>query len=270
MSRERKTTGLDRSRALLERLGWGFTSDRLVELIEQGVRDELTLGEFLELLAESETAFREEKRVKSWLKQSRLPIGRTFESFDFLFNRSIDREKIAMLATCEFIRRKETVLLLGPPGTGKTHLAAALGVKAVQNGFSTIFIEADDLIEGMRRIKEPPASNIRRPRYLGAQLLIIDELGFQALDRRDAHRLFQIVNHRYERSSTIITSNKSITEWPTMLAGDEALAAAILDRLLHHCLAIQTDGASYRLRHIEQQLRLQPNGAGATNGASSG
>jgi hypothetical protein len=120
----------------------------------------------------------------------------------------------------------------------------------------------------MRRIKEPTASNIRRPRYLGAQLLIIDELRFQALDRRDVHRLFQIVNHRYERSSTIITSNKSITEWPTMLAGDEALAAAILDRLLHHCHAIQTDGASYRLRHIEQQLRLQPNGAGATNAAS--
>jgi hypothetical protein len=118
ISRERKTTGLDHSRALLERLGWGFTSDRLVELIEQGVRDELTLGDFLELLAESETAFREEKRVKSWLKQSRLPIGRTFESFECLFNRSIDREKIAMLASCEFIRRKETVLLLGPPGTG--------------------------------------------------------------------------------------------------------------------------------------------------------
>ncbi|MBM3579100.1 MAG: hypothetical protein FJX40_16050 [Alphaproteobacteria bacterium] len=91
----RKTTGLDRSRALLERLGWGFTSDRITELIEQGVREELTLGAFLEFLAESETAFREEKRVKSWLKQSRLPVGRTLESFDFLFNRSIDREKIS-------------------------------------------------------------------------------------------------------------------------------------------------------------------------------
>jgi DNA replication protein DnaC len=98
-------------------------------------------------------------------------------------------------------------------------------------------------------------------------LLIIDELGFQALDRRDAHRLFQLVNFRYERSSTIITSNKSITEWPAMLAGDEALAPAILDRLLHHSHVVQSDGASYRLRQIEQKLKLQTGGMRPTEPA---
>ena len=109
----------------------------------------------------------------------------------------------------------------------------------------------------MFRRKDISGSN-RRPRHLGCHVLVIDELGFQAFDRRDAHRLFQLVNFRYERASTIITSNKSITEWPAMLAGDESLATAILDRLLHHCHVLQMDGPSYRLRRLEQQIRLEP------------
>jgi DNA replication protein DnaC len=116
-------------------LGWTTISERLPELVEQGVRENMTLIGFLDLVAQSETSFREEKRVKTWLKHRRLPIGKTLEDFDFMFNRAIDRSKIDMLATCEFARRKENLLLLGPSGTGKTHIAHRIGVKTVQNGF---------------------------------------------------------------------------------------------------------------------------------------
>jgi DNA replication protein DnaC len=185
-------------------LGWTTISERLPELVEQGVRENMTLIGFLDLVAQSETSFREEKRVKTWLKHRRLPIGKTLEDFDFMFNRAIDRSKIDMLATCEFARRKENLLLLGPSGTGKTHIAHRIGVKTVQNGFWTASSKPtpSSTYSGARTYLDPTGD-----RALGCHVLIIDELGFQALDRRDAHRLFHLVNFRYERASTIIASN---------------------------------------------------------------
>ena len=127
-------------------------------------------------------------------------------------------------------------------------------MKAVQNGCSVVFLSADPLIDLVRRDEAADKRRLHRRKYMTTGLLIIDELGFQDLDRRDAHLLFKVISHRYERGSTIITSNKSIREWPDMLAGDEVLATAILDRLLHHCHVIQIDGRSFRLRDMEQKL----------------
>lgn len=246
---------LDGARTILRKLGWNSSADRLAELLEQGVREERGLCSFVELVAAAEHASREERRTREWLSRSGLPAGKTLENFDFVFARGVDRSKVQMLATCEFARRKETVLILGPSGVGKTHLAAGLGARAIANGFSVWFTLADELIAMLRKDEQAPAVRTHQRRYRVSRVLIIDELGFQALDRADAHRLFRLINQRYEQASTIITSNKSIREWPAMLAGDEALAAAILDRLLHHCHVVQADGHSYRLRHIEQQLK---------------
>jgi DNA replication protein DnaC len=248
------TAELDRTRALLVDAGFEHVPQVLPELIEQGVKDKLALGPFLELVCSAEKDFREERRVRTSLKLSGLSTAKTLDSFDFAFQRGVHKGKVELLATCEFAKRRENVLLLGPPGVGKTHLATGLGIRAIQNGFSVAFMSADELIEQLRRDDATANRRIRRRKYMNTSVLIIDELGFQAFDRRDAHLLFKVISYRYERGATIITSNKSIREWPEMLAGDDALATAILDRLLHHCHVVQIDGRSFRLREIEKQI----------------
>ncbi len=247
---------LDTSRRLLSELGFEFVPPVLTEILENSVREEIPLHGFLEKVLETEKNAREERRVKTSLKLSGLPVGKTLESFDFGFQSGMDRGQIELLSTCEFARRKENVLLLGPPGVGKSHIATGLGVKAVQNGFSVTFITADTLIDCLRR-DESSKRKSRRRRYMSASVLIIDELGFQVLERQDAHLLFKVISYRYERGATIITSNKGIGQWPDMLAGDEVLTTAILDRLLHHCHLVKIDGRSFRLKALERQVDNQ-------------
>lgn len=246
---------LDPTRKLLEQLGWPHAGGRLAEVLEQAVRQAESLTGFLNLLAQAEHEARELYRVQTWLKRSGLPVGKTLESFDFTFARGLEKGKIELLATCEFARRQENVLILGPSGVGKTHLAAGLGVKAIGNGFAASFVLADQLLDSLRQDEASPNKQVSRRRYLTAKILIVDELGFQAMDKADAHRFFRLINYRYERGSTILTSNKSIREWPEMFAGDEALATAILDRLLHHCHVVSIDGKSYRLKHLSETVR---------------
>lgn len=250
-------TDLDKARQLAQGLGFELVPEVLHELLERSVRENLPMNGFLELVLKSEQEFREERRVKNSLKLSGLPVGKSLENFDFAFQRGIPKDKIEMLATCEFAKRKENILLLGQPGVGKTHLAAGLGAKAIQNGFSSAYVTADELIETLRKDDDAGKGRMFRRRYMTTAVLVLDELGFQALDRRDAHLLFKVITHRYERGSTIITSNKNIREWPDMLAGDEILATAILDRLLHHCHVVQIDGKSFRLRNLEKLSRKE-------------
>ncbi len=147
------------------------------------------------------------------------------------------------------------MLIQGPPGVGKSHLAVALGVKAVENGFSVAFFRLDDLLHAMKQDADLSPQALRRKKYVNVSLLIIDEMGFQPMSRQEASLLFRLVSFRYGRGSTLITTNKSVKDWPEILAGDEAMATALLDRLLHHCHALNIKGRSYRLRDLERLLK---------------
>jgi len=146
-------------------------------------------------------------------------------------------------------------LFQGPPGIGKTHLAVALGVKAVANGFSVAFYRLEDLLHAMKQDAEVPPRRLKGKKYLKTSLLIADEVGFQTLSRQEASLFFRLVSYRYQRGSMIITTNKSVKDWPEVMAGDEVMTTALLDRLLHRCHVFNIKGRSYRLRDLERALK---------------
>lgn len=248
---------LDATAQRLQRLGLDHAADRLSELVTDAIKTETPAHAFLDHLLDAELRFRDERRIRTSLRLSGLPTGLTLGSFDFAFQPSIERSRIDALATCAWLRAKETLLIQGPPGVGKTHLSVALGVKAIENGFSVLFLRLDELLALMRKDADLPPARLRRRKYLNVALLIIDEIGFEPMTRIDASLFFRLVAYRYGRGSILITTNKSIRDWPELLAGDEILATAILDRLLHHSHVLNVKGRSYRLRDLETEVSLR-------------
>jgi DNA replication protein DnaC len=204
---------------------------------------------------DEEVRRREERRIKTSLRISGLPPGQTLGNFDFTFQPGIEKSRIETLATCAWIRETEGLVLAGPPGVGKTHLAVALGVKAVEHGFSVAFFRLDDLLHALKRDQELPPRRLRSKKYMKVALLIIDEVGFQPLNRLEAHLFFRVVSYRYQRGSMLVTTNKAVKDWAEVLAGDEVMTTALLDRLLHRCHMLSIKGRSYRLRDLERQIR---------------
>lgn len=258
MTRARKgKVDLDATRQRLQRLGLDLAAEALEEHATLAVKDGLSPHRFLDDLLDQELQSREERRIRTSLRLSGLPTGQTLGNFDYGFQPSIERSTIETLGTCAWIRERTNVLFLGPPGVGKTHLAVALGVRAVENGFSVGFYRLEELVAAMRRDAEIAPSRLRRRKYINVALVIIDEVGFEPLSRQDASLLFRLVSYRYGRGSILITTNKGIRQWPEVLAGDEVLATAVLDRLLHKSHVLDIKGRSYRVRGLEDQLRAK-------------
>jgi DNA replication protein DnaC len=254
MSRAAKVD-LDRMTERCTALGLTRAAESLTELLEEAAREDLTPGRFLERLLERETEWKQERRVATSLKLSGLPVGKTLEGFDWTFQPRADRQKLEMLSTCAYVRARENILFLGPPGVGKSHLAAALGVKAVKNGFSVTHFSLDELMHALKADAAVPPARLKAKRYLNTALLIVDEVGFRPLDRHEANLFFRLISARYEKGSIVLTSNKHVRDWPEIFAGDEVLATAILDRLLHHVHVVHIDGRSYRLRELQGLLQ---------------
>ena len=238
----------------LRRLRLTRIRDILDPILEQAQEKSTSYLEVLDQLLTEEVASKEDRRFNSALRLAGLPFEKTIDQYDFAFNPLLDKRSVMNLFDLEFIKQNENVIFLGPPGVGKSHLAVSLAIKAAQYGQSIYCTTMADL---MKKLKKDPAQNQKingKRSYCRNDLVIVDELGYKPISRKDVHLFFQFVCSRYEKSSTIITSNKSFTEWEELF-GDPVIATAILDRLLHHCRVISVPGDSYRLK--EFQLRKE-------------
>jgi DNA replication protein DnaC len=235
----------DRIRNHAAMLGLTHLTETITQLVQRAEAAQMGYLDFVDLLLEEEVGLREGRRFRNALKLSGLPHHKTLDEFDFAFQPDLDARKVRDLATLEFVPAKSNIALLGPPGVGKTMLA--LAVAACQAGFSIYFTTLDDLVRRLRVAEATGRFNRQLQAYLRPAVLVVDEVGYLPLDRAEANMVFQLVSRRYERGSMIITSNKSFAEWGGVL-GDEVLATAILDRLLHHCDVININGPSYRLK----------------------
>ncbi|EQD69551.1 IstB ATP binding domain-containing protein [mine drainage metagenome] len=229
----------------LNRLGLSVT-DQIIDSYLESARDKPFM-EILDHLLEQETRNVRSRKVEMRLKYSGLPFRKTLETFDFSFQPSIDRKVMDDLMTMRFVHNSENVVFLGPPGVGKTHLSVALGMQAAYSEISIYYITAVKLVQILRRDFLSSKLSYRLATYSRFPLMIVDEIGYLPLTREESNLFFQFVSSRYEKHSTIYTSNKSFSEWGEIL-GDSVMASAVLDRILHHCTVVNIRGESYRLR----------------------
>ena len=242
-----QATSYQRLREHLAYLGLTAAAEQLSPTLDRALAEQHTPTQVLEYLLACEVEATQARKLRGRLRFAHYPVHKTLAEFDFDFQPSLDRKVIAELSTLRFVEEKRNVILLGPPGVGKSHLGIALGVAATEAGYRTYFTSASDMVASLQSAHLEGAWRYRMRTYTGPSVLVIDELGYLPVDQASANWIFEVVSRRYEKGSIILTSNRGFSDWGQVFA-DSVVATAIVDRLLHSATVVNIRGRSYRMR----------------------
>ncbi len=242
-----KAAQLERLQEQMAKLRLTKSQERLEALLQEAVDKELSYADFLDQLLTEELQSKTAKNIAMRTNLARFPFVKSLESFDFSYQPSLDKKQVHNLANCHFIEHGENVVILGPPGVGKTHLSVGLGLKAIEHGYRVLFTTATTMIATLTKALAEGKFEDKLKVYTVPRLLIVDEIGYLPIDQAGANLFFQLISRRYEKGPVILTSNQSFGSWGDVF-GDRIIATAILDRVLHHAITINIRGNSYRLK----------------------
>ena len=242
-----KAAQLERLHEHMAKLRLTKSQERLEALLQEAADKELSYADFIDQLFTEEIASKSAKNITMRTNLARFPFVKSLETFDFAYQPSLDKKQLHTLASCHFIEHGENVVILGPPGVGKTHLSVSLGLKAIEHGYRVLFTTAANMITTLTKAVSEGKLEDKLKTYTVPRLLIVDEIGYLPIDQTGANLFFQLISRRYEKGPLILTSNQSFGSWGEVF-GDRVIATAILDRVLHHAITINIRGNSYRLK----------------------